>query len=134
MTGRNYFLTLGAADDIREIGDWSLGRWGKERTAQYLTELHEGLEYIAANFRTFEHNKARDELSANTGLLLYPINKHYIAFLPIGETSIAVAAVIRQGRDVASLLQKDGVTIRRELQEINDRIAQGVIAPPKDSA
>ena len=70
MTNHNYFLTTGAAHDIREIGDWSLERWGKERTVHYLTELHEGLEYIAANFKTFENNNTRTDLSGDTGLLL----------------------------------------------------------------
>jgi plasmid stabilization system protein ParE len=57
-----YFLPPGAVDDIREIGDWSLQRWGKEKAVQYLTELHEGLEYIAANFKIFENNKTREDL------------------------------------------------------------------------
>ncbi len=130
MTRQNYFLTPGAVDDIREAGDWSLERWGKERTVQYLTELHERLEYVAANFKTLEHNKTHEDLSGGTGLLLYPAGKHYVAYVPIGEKSIAVAAVIRQGRDIPSLLQKDGFTIRRELQEISDKIAQGLITPP----
>lgn len=130
MTSHNYFLTLGAVDDIREAGDWSLERWGKEKTVQYLTELHEKLEYVAANFKTFENNKTREDLSGGTGLLLYPAGKHYIVYVPIDEKSIAVAAVLRQGRDIPSILQKDGFTIRRELQEVSDRIAQGLIKSP----
>jgi len=130
VTRHQYFLTPGAVDDIREVGDWSLERWGKERTLQYLTELHERLEYVAVNFKTLENNKTSEDLSGGTGLLLYPVNKHYVAYVPIGEKSIAVAAVIRQGRDIPSLLQKDGFTIRRELQEISDRIAQGLINSP----
>jgi plasmid stabilization system protein ParE len=129
VTSHKYFLTLGAVDDIREVGDWSLERWGKEKTVQYLTELHEKLEYVAANFKTFENNKTGEGLSGGTGLLLYPAGKHYIIYVPIGEKSIAVVAVIRQGRDISSLLQKDDFTIRRELHEISDRIAQGLIIP-----
>lgn len=131
MTSRNYFLTPGAVDDIREIGDWSLQRWGKEKTLKYLMDLHEGLEYVAVNFKSFKNNRTREELSGDSGLLLYPINKHYVAYVPIGENSIAAAAVIRQGRDIASILQKDGFTILRELQEISDRTAMGLIVPPK---
>ena len=130
MTSHHYFLTPSAVEDIREAGDWSLERWGKERTVQYLTELHEQLEYVATNFKTFENNKTCDNLSDGTGLLLYPVNKHYIVFIPTGEKSIAVAALIRQGRDIPSILQKDGFTIRRELQEIRDKISQGWIVLP----
>ena len=97
---------------------------------QYLTELHQGLDYIAASFKTFENNKTRDDLRGGSGLLLYPINKHYVVFTPIGGDAIAVAAVIRQGRDISSILQKDGFEIRRDLQEIRERIAQRLIAPP----
>lgn len=130
MTSLRYFLTQGAVEDIREVGDWSLERWGKEKTVQYLTELHQGLEYIAANYKTFENSKTRDDLSGGTGLLLYPTNKHYVIFTPIEDQGIAVAAVIRQGRDIPSILQKDGFAIRRELQEIRERITQGMIKPP----
>ena len=129
MTSHNYFLTPGAVDDIREAGDWSLESWGKEKTVQYLTELHDKLEYIAANFKIFENNKTSEDLSGGTGLLLYPSDKHYIVYVPINERSIVVAAVIRQGRDIPSILQKDGFTIRRELQEISERIERGLIDP-----
>lgn len=37
------------------------------------------------------------------------------------EKTIAVAAVIRQGRDIPSILQKDAFAIRRELQEISQK-------------
>lgn len=129
MSGRSYFLTPGAVDDIREIGDWSLERWGKEKTLKYLSDLHHGLEYLAANFETFKNNKIRDELSGGSGLLLYPINRHYIAYIPIAEKTIAVAAVIRQGSDIPSILQKGSLTIHRDLQDISDRMAKGLITP-----
>jgi len=88
------------------------------------------LEYIATNFKVFEKSGTRSELSGGTGLSLYPVNKHYIAFIPIGEASIAVAAIIRQSRDIPAILQKDSASIRRDLQEINDRIAKGLITLP----
>ncbi len=130
MTDSRYFLTPGAVDDIREVADWSLERWGKDKTMQYLAELHEGLEYAARNFKTFENNKTRDNLSGGTDLLLYPINKHYAVFIPIGDKAIGVAAVIRQGRDIPSILQKESFEIRRDLQEIMELVVQGVIVPP----
>ncbi len=121
MANNRYLLTLGAVDDIREVGDWSLQHWGKEKTVEYLTDLHQGLEFLAENFKTFENNKTREDLSGGTGLLLYPINKHYVVFVAIDEQTIAVAAVIRQGRDIANILQKDAFAIRRELQEIKEK-------------
>lgn len=130
MSSPRYFLTPSAVDDIREAGDWSLERWGKEKTLHYLSELHAKLEYVAAHFKTFEHNKTHEDLSGGTGLLLYPAGKHYIVYVPIDEKAIAVAAIIRQRRDIPALLQKDGFTIRRELQDISERIERGLIKPP----
>jgi plasmid stabilization system protein ParE len=124
-----YFLTHSAAQDIRDLADWSLNRWGQEKTTHYLTELHEKLGYLSENLETFQRNQTYADLNGGTGLLLYPVQKHYIVFLPLGEQSIAVAAVIRQGRDIPSILQKHAFAIREELQEIQNRIAQGRIDP-----
>lgn len=132
MIPPTYRLTTGAAQDIREIADWSLERWGRDRTVRYLTEMHERLLFLAANFKMFESNTTHGDLSGGSGLHLYPVNKHYVVFLPLGEQSIAVAAVIRQGRDIPAILQKDGFAFRRDVQDIKDKIAQGLIVPPQD--
>jgi hypothetical protein len=52
---------------------------------------------------------------------------------PLGERFIAIVAVIRQGRDLPSILQKWSVPIRRELLEIRARIERREIAPPTQS-
>ena len=130
MAQFGYILTPGAVDDIRDIGDWSLSRWGKEKTFEYLEELHAGLEYLGANYKTFEKSETRSNLSGGTGLSLYPVNQHYIVYLPIDEKTIAVAAVIRKGRDVAAILQKDSFAIRRSVEEIREQLAQGLIRLP----
>lgn len=128
-TSRPYLLTQGAVDDIREIADWSHARWGKDRTVQYLIDLHAGLEYVAGHFSSFIDNKTFEELSGGTGLHLYPIGKHYIVYVPIGAKCIAVAAIIRQGRDIPAILQRDGFTLHRELQDIAACLAKGLIKP-----
>ncbi len=125
-----YLLTQSAAEDIRDLADWSLSRWGQDKTAAYLTELHQRLVYLSENLKTLQHNQTYADLNGGTGLMLYPVQKHYVVFLPLGETSIAVVAVIRQGRDVPAILQKHAVAIRGELQEIQDKMAQGQIKYP----
>lgn len=70
MANNHYLLTVGALEDIREIGDWSLKHWGKEKTIVYLADHHQGLVFLAENFKTFELNKTLDDLSGGTGLLL----------------------------------------------------------------
>src|SRR2546430_2168791 len=63
-----------------------------------------------------------------------PVREHYIVYEPLAERFIAVVAVIRQGRDIAAILQKWSVPIRRELIEIRGRIARGEISWPTRSA
>jgi len=58
---------------------------------------------------------------------LYPVREHYIVYETLAEGLIAVVAVIRQGRDVAAILQKWSAPIRRELIEIKARIARSEI-------
>lgn len=127
---RRYFLTPGAVKDIRDIGNWSFERWGKETTLKYLAELHQGLEFIATHFETFKSNKTLAHLSGGTGLMIYPIKEHYVVYVPIGKKVIAVATVIRQGRDIPSLLKNSDFSIRRELKEIRDNVENGLMDFP----
>jgi len=119
-----YVLTARAAADLREARAWSRARWGKELTSRYFDELHEGAQFIAEKPSTL---RGRQELSAGTSLLVYPVREHYIVYEPLAEGFIAIVAVIRQGRDVPSILQKWSVPIRRELMEIRSRIERGEI-------
>lgn len=130
MSHARYVLTQSAAEDIRDLADWSLSRWGQEKTAAYLTELHQRLVYLSENLDTVQRNQTFADLNGGTGLMLYPVQKHYVVFLPLGEQFIAVVAVIRQGRDVPAILKKHAIAIRGELQEIQDKIAQGQIKHP----
>jgi plasmid stabilization system protein ParE len=130
VVNSGYVLTVSAAHDIREIGDWSLERWGNKKTVHYLKELHEGMNHLAENVKIFQNNKTWEALSGDTELFLYPINKHYIVYLPLNDNTIPIAAVIRQGRDIPSILQKNQFAIRGELKEIKDKIAQGLDSVP----
>jgi plasmid stabilization system protein ParE len=120
-----YVLTARAAADLREARAWSRARWGKALTSRYFDELHEGAEFIADNLGVLH---GRQELSAGISLLMYPVREHYIVYEPLADGFIAIVAVIRQGRDVPSILQKWSVPIRRELIEIRGRIERGEIS------
>lgn len=131
MRRKSYVLTVRAAADLREARAWSLSRWGKELTNQYFEDLHEGAQYIADNHASFG---SRHRLAGGTSLLLYPVREHYIVYEPLAEKSIAVVAVIRQGRDIPTILQKWAAPIRRELIEIRGMIERGEIRIPRRSA
>jgi hypothetical protein len=75
---------------------------------------------------------SRHQLAGGTSLFLYPVREHYIVYEPL--TAIAVVAVIRQGRDIPTILQKWAAPIRRELIEIRSKIERGEIRIPRQSA
>ena len=131
MRRRSYVLTVRAEVDLREARAWSRSRWGKELTSRYFEDLHEGARYIANNHTSFG---SRHRLAGGTSLFLYPVREHYIVYEPLTEKSIAVVAVIRQGRDIPTILQKWAAPIRRELIEIRRKIERGEIRIPRQSA
>jgi plasmid stabilization system protein ParE len=128
---KSYVLTARAAADLSEARVWSRARWGKDLTNRYFEDLHEGAQYIAENHASF---RDRQELAGGTALLLYPIREHYIVYEPLAPRFIAIAAIIRQGRDIPAILQKWAAPIRRELIEIRGKIERGEIRIPSRSA
>jgi plasmid stabilization system protein ParE len=125
---KSYVLTVRAEADLREARAWSLSRWGKELTSRYFEDLHEGAPDNHTSFGS------RHRLAGGTSLFLYPVREHFIVYEPLTEKSIAVVAVIRQGRDIPTILQKWAAPIRRELIEIRGKIERGEIRIPRQSA
>ena len=131
MRRGSYVLTVRAEGDLREARSWSHARWGKELTNRYFQDLHEGAQYIAENHTSL---RSRHELAGGTALCLYPIREHYIVYEPLTEKLIAIVAVIRQRRDIPSILQKWAAPIRRELTEIRAKIERREIRVPARTA
>lgn len=129
MPRRRYILTARAAVDLREARAWSRTRWGKALTDRYFDDLHHGAQYIAENLESL---RGRHDLAGGTALLLYPVREHHIVYEPLSARYIAV--VIRQGRDVAAILQKWATPIRRDLVDIRARINRGEVVLPKQRA
>lgn len=127
MPQKQYVLTERAAADLREARAWSRARWGKKLTDRYFADLHKAAQYIAENHASLHKG---EDLAAGTGLRLYPVREHYLVYEPVDAECIAIVAVIRQGRDVPSILRKWGVYIMRELAEIRARIQLGRIHLP----
>lgn len=128
MAGKRYVLTLRAANDLREVRAWSRARWGKSLTRGYFEDLHKGAQYVAENCHRF---RARNELVGDTPLRVHPIREHYLVYEPLNSDVIAVVAVIRQGRDLPSILRKWAGSIRRELADVRSRIERGEIKIPR---
>ena len=111
---RAYVLTEKAARDFREARRWSKARWGDRTTRSYFQKLHNGAEYIAAHQTVISH---RDELTEDTNLEVYPVGEHFLVYVPLDTTQIAIVALIRQIRDVPALLQANRFQIQRALNE-----------------
>lgn len=128
MASKRYVLTLRAANDLREARAWSRARWGKPLTRRYFEDLHKGAQYVAENCHRL---RARNELSGETFLHVYPIREHYLVYEPLDSDVIAVVAVIRRGRDLPAILRKWAGSIRRELADVRSRIERGEIRTPR---
>ena len=115
---KNYVLTPTARRHLREAKAWSCAKWGDELTTKYFHDLEKAAQFIAENYHKFT---TREELTGDSGLCLYPVREHYIVYEPLGEKLIAIAAVIRMGRDIPTLLNKNAYLIKRELTEIRKK-------------
>jgi plasmid stabilization system protein ParE len=120
---RSYVLTKTAARDFREARQWSKTRWGDQTTKSYFQKLHDGAEYIAAHQAAIA---SRDELTGNAGLGVYPIGEHFLVYVPIDRTQVAIVALIRQVRDVPAILQANHFQIQRALNEALEEFSKAI--------
>lgn len=127
MQRKSYVLTARAVADLREARAWSLARWGQPLTDCYFDDLHAGAQYVAAHHATL---RRRTEGAGSTALCVYPVREHYLVYEPLTPRYIVIVAVIRQGRDIPTILQKWATPIRRELVEIRKKIKRGEIRVP----
>ena len=95
-----------------------MNRWGESLTKKYFSDLHEGANWIALHQTTISN---QENLSDIDGLGIYPVREHYIVYVPEHNKRIIIVALIRQTRDVPSILQANSFVIRRELKKILPR-------------
>ena len=60
---------------------------------------------------------SRDELTGDTNLGVYTVGEHFLVYVPIRKTQIAIVALVRQVRDVPALLQANHFQIQRALDD-----------------
>ncbi len=111
MLKKRYVLTPTARAHLREAKAWSRARWGVELTKSYFEDLEKAAQYLAGHHKQLCQNPQHE-------LGVYPVREHYIIYTPLDEDTIALLAVIRQGRDIPSLLQRHASLFARELREI----------------
>ncbi len=113
MPKASYILTPTARQHLREAKNWSFARWGEELTKEYFHELEKTALFIAEN-----HNK----LTKQQELGIYPVRSHYIIYIAISANKIAIADIIRQGRDVTALLSKHTFSIQHEINKLKQTV------------
>jgi plasmid stabilization system protein ParE len=113
-----YLLTETAETDFLDARNWSLQRWGSDLTATYFADLHKAAEYVAANHKSLA---GKDHLTGTTGLGVYAAREHYLIYMPLNDRRIAIVALIRQGRDVPTILKNNSYAIRKEVEQLQRR-------------
>ena len=79
---------------------------------------------VARNHRSLPK---KGYLTGTTGMGVHAVREHYIVYVPIDEKSIVIVALMRQSRNVPAVLRANDFMIRRQLQEIFERLNQGKI-------
>jgi len=116
-----YDLTESAEEDFREAKTWSKARWGKELTARYFSDLHTSAEHAALYRRGASISI---ELTEDITLYGYSAREHYLIYIPVADDRITIVALIRQGRDIVTILRSRQHRIQNELEEIQDKVKQ----------
>lgn len=86
-------------------------------TRKYFEDLDAAASTLADNPTRYT---SREELSGSTGLLLHPVREHFFVYEFLKDGRLVIVAVIRQGRDVSSILRRGAYVIRRELDQLRE--------------
>lgn len=121
MSNKSYLLTPQARKSLRAAKLWSKNRWGDAQTKHYFETLHKTASYIGINHKSLCNT---DALNGTAELGIYPSGEHYLVFLPIADKQVAIVDIIRQGRDIPTILAKNAPLIRRELNAIREKREQ----------
>jgi len=94
-----FFLTKRALDDLREIGRYTQGRWGRQQRLTYLS-------YLDHCFRTLAENPNQGERcdQIRTGYGKYPAGRHVIYYRTKELETIEIVRVLHERMEVDSHL------------------------------
>jgi plasmid stabilization system protein ParE len=124
MRAAKYTLTKRAEADLEELYRNSLEQYGSIQTNKFMNDLKKAAEFAADNIGKVP---TRAHLTGESGLSLYPVNNHFIAYRPVTEKHIVVIAIFRQSRDVVAMIAAEADRFRAEFSEIEQSIKNGTI-------
>lgn len=92
-----YHLTRRALSDLDAIADYSLDRWGPDRTQRYLESLEARFQWLADNPAL---GRNRDDVA--DGYRSFPEGQHVVFYIITADT-IAIIGVPHSAMDVVRL-------------------------------
>ena len=92
---RAYRITPRAERDIKEIGRYTLKRWGKEQRNAYILQIEVKVELLAEN-----PDLGRQRNDIRPGFLCFPVGEHLIFYRPHSER-IDIIGVLHNRMDPA---------------------------------
>ena len=95
-----YHLTPRALKDLDAIADYSLNRWGTQRTRDYLRALTDRMKWLADSP---DLGKIRNEIAA--GYRCFGEGRHLIFYVKSGE-DISIIGVPHASMDIETYLKK----------------------------
>lgn len=124
MKSPKYTLTKGAEADLDDIYRKSVELFGHAQTNKFLIELERAAEFAADNIGKIQ---TRAHLTGDSGLSLYPVNNHFIAYRPVADNHIVIIALFRQSRDIPSFVMAEAEKFKADFAEIEQKIKMGKI-------
>lgn len=99
MANGAYILSSAADNDLEDIFDYTLRRYGLNQAIKYLTELEVVFDKLSVNPYI---GKSRDEVKS--GLRSFPKQEHVIFYRQLDLASIYIVRVLHSSRDIYPLL------------------------------
>ena len=90
----NFGITPRAQEDLRNIGRYTLRKWGKEKRDSYLRDLDNRFGWLAQNPKIGKHR-----LDIEEGYYCYVQGSHLI-FYTIGENCINIIGIPHKVMDI----------------------------------
>jgi len=109
-------FTQQAVDDLSDIYNYSLERWGKRTADKYLSEINAAIQRIQ------EHpDLLIDAPDLPEALRFYNVNKHLL-ICDVESKSIVVLTVVSTYRDIPNLLAKLQLRLSQEAKILHQRL------------
>jgi toxin ParE1/3/4 len=110
------FLTSRALDDIQEIYDYSLKKWGKDTALKYIRTIEDALSLLKGN-----HGLLRINTKISSKFVAYHVQRHCL-ICDLIDGHIVVLTVKHHSMDLLERLKKLEPTLDNEAKILRDKV------------